>query len=173
MKTRNVTIFNGAVFEVPKNICRIDIVGPKRTHGWQVRYGKPWKMFSDRSLNGSGAVEALKLATEELRHRIETLPAPSGIRRVTSYNKTSDLPPGISGPFKRKQHGRNCSYFYLQLSLPVFGEGAVVKQIYLGNDNTYTEERLREGIKEGVELRRKYIITFEEKATQNRRESMA
>jgi len=62
MGARTVTIFNVAVYQVPSHICRIDIFGKNTTHGWQVRYVKPWKMFSDGTINGSGAAESLNKA---------------------------------------------------------------------------------------------------------------
>ena len=64
MESRKIKIFNGMEFDVPRHVVRIDIMGPKTTHGWQVRYGKPWKFFSDHSVNGTGAKQALANAIE-------------------------------------------------------------------------------------------------------------
>ena len=169
MGHRQITIFNGVLFDVPKHIVRIDILGSKTTHGWQVRYGKPWKMFSDHTSNGSGAAEALTKAREELLHRIKTLPAPSGVRKVTTKRKTSDLPPGISGPFKRRRKGKTSADIYLQVSLPVLGQGSLVKQVYIGNESTYSEERLKNSVEKAQALRRQFIGVFEQALTEKKR----
>ena len=101
MKTRTVTLFSGETFEVPQGIQRID---HRATHGWQLRYGGT-KLFSDHSSDGSGARAALEKATKELLRRINTLPAPSLLQRGPSANKSSQLPPGITGPVVRTRRG--------------------------------------------------------------------
>ncbi|GAB6141569.1 hypothetical protein JCM14076_22980 [Methylosoma difficile] len=172
MERRRVKIFNGMEFDVPRHIVRIDIIGPKTTHGWQVRYGKPWKFFSDRSSNGTGAQQALNNAITELNHRIDTLPAPTGIRQQISTNKSSNLPSGISGPFQRLRKGRNTPSHYLQVTLPIHGGKSKNTQVYIGSDNTLTEERIQQAVLKSVELRKEYIAKFQESATELKREKM-
>ena len=118
MKYRDVVIFSGHKFKVPQNIQRIDHLA---THGWQLRYGGT-KLFSDHTSDGSGARAALEKATKELLRRINTLPAPSLLQRGPSANKSSQLPPGITGPVVRTRRGgrtRDCS---LMVLIPRFGD---------------------------------------------------
>ncbi len=85
MKYREVVIFSGHRFQVPEHIQRLDT---RNTRAWQLRYGK-WKTFSDHTADGSGAAAALAAAIEELRRRIERLPAPTGLRQENSSSKTT------------------------------------------------------------------------------------
>lgn len=169
MEYRQIKIFNGMEFEVPNYIVRIDIIGPKTTHGWQVRYGKPWKFFSDRSANGTGAKQALENAKGELEQRIATLPAPSRIRQQISNKKLSTLPPGISGPFQRLRKGRNTVCYYFQVTLPIHGGKSKNTQVYIGSENTLTKERIELAIIKCEELRKKYVTIFQEAITQSKR----
>lgn len=169
MDYRTISIFNGMQFDVPKHIVRIDIVGPKNTHGWQVRYGKPWKFFSDNSLNGTGAEIALTNATNELIERIATLPAPSYIRQQIANTKSSGLPSGISGPFKRQRKGRNVADYSFQVSLPVHRGRSKTAQIYIATESTITEERVQLAISKSVDLRKKFITKFQNSVTETKR----
>lgn len=172
MEFRKIKIFNGMAFDVPKHIVRIDILGAKTTHGWQVRYGKPWKFFSDHTANGTGAELALSKAVNELNHRIATLPAPTGIRQKISTRKSSTLPSGISGPFQRLRKGRSTASHYLQVTLPVHGGKSKNTQVYIASDNNFTEERLQLAISKSVALRNLYIEKYQTSATKLKREIM-
>jgi len=172
MEYRRIKIFNGMEFDVPRHIVRIDIVGAKTTRGWQVRYGKPWKFFSDHSANGTGAQQALLNSVEELNKRIATLPAPTGIRHKISANKSSSLPTGISGPFQRLRKGRNTPSHYLQVTLPIHGGKSKNTQVYIGSENTLTEERIQLAISKSVALRQEYIAKYQDSATRSKREKM-
>ena len=101
MLFREVEIFNGDRYRVPQCIQRID---HRATHGWQLRYGGT-RLFSDHSSDGSGAEAALAKATRELVRRIATMDAPTTLQRAPSANKSSGLPPGISGPIVRGRVG--------------------------------------------------------------------
>jgi hypothetical protein len=165
VKTRNVTIFSGHVFEVPQSIQRID---HRATHGWQLRYGGT-KLFSDHTNDGSGAGESLRLATRELLKRIAELPAPSLLQRGPSVNKRSGLPVGISGPIVRQRRGselRDCS---LAVLIPRFGTTPQRKSVYIGTENTYTQKRFKEALKEAVLLRQQAEEAYEAAATKARR----
>lgn len=150
MKTRTVTLFSGETFEVPQGIQRID---HRATHGWQLRYGGT-KLFSDHTSDGSGARAALEKATKELLRRINTLPAPSLLQRGPSANKSSQLPPGITGPVVRTRRGggtRDCS---LMVLIPRFGEKPQRRTIYIGTENTYSLERYQAALDRAIEMRR-------------------
>jgi hypothetical protein len=166
MKTRTVTIFSGHVFEVPQSIQRID---HRATHGWQLRYGGT-KLYSDGPpADGTGAAESLRLATKELLKRIAELPAPSLLQRGPSEGKKSQLPVGISGPIVRQRRGsvlRDCS---LAVLIPRFGDKPQRKSIYIGTENTYTEERYHLAVAKCIKLRDDAEKTYRREATTAKR----
>lgn len=165
MKTRTVTLFSGETFEVPQGIQRID---HRATHGWQLRYGGT-KLFSDHSSDGSGARAALEKATKELLRRINTLPAPSLLQRGPSANKSSQLPPGITGPVVRTRRGgrtRDCS---LMVLIPRFGEKPQRRTIYIGTENTYTLERYEAALERAIEMRREAEEAYVKASTRAKR----
>ena len=165
MKFRDVTIFSGHRFQVPQCIQRID---HRATHGWQLRYGGT-KLFSDHSADGSGAAQSLALATKELLRRIATLPAPTTLQQAPSANKSSDLPPGISGPIVRQRSGarvRDCSFAVL---LPRFGAAPLRRSVYIGTENTYTPARYREALEKAVAMRHAAEQAYQRAATKARR----
>lgn len=168
MKTRSVKIFTGANFRVPENIQRID---SNHTHGWQMRYGKSM-MFSDHSNDGSGARAALRLAIAELRKRILRLPAPSGLRRDISSNKSSDLPVGVSGPIVRTRAGRNTRDCSFGVTLPRFGLRPTTRNVYIATENTYTPEKYKRALAKAIELRRSAERAYQTAATRAKREAV-
>lgn len=165
MKVREVLIFSGETFQVPQCIQRID---HRATHGWQLRYGGT-KLFSDHSNDGTGAAAALELATRELLKRIATLPAPTRLQRGPSQNKSSDLPVGISGPVVRLRPGgtvRDCS---LAVLIPQFGGAPRRRTIYIGTENTYTEERFTAALERAIEMRDAAVEAYHLAETRARR----
>jgi hypothetical protein len=165
MKFRDVTIFSGHRFQVPQCIQRID---HRATHGWQLRYGGT-KLYSDHSSDGSGAAQSLALATKELLRRIATLPAPTTLQHGPSANKSSDLPPGISGPIVRQRSGarvRDCS---LAVLLPRYGAAPLRRSVYIGTENTYTQARYREALAKAVAMRQAAEEAYRRAATRARR----
>ena len=159
---------------MPEYIQRIDT---KNTHGWQLRYGRvadePTKMFSDFTNDGSGAAKALELATAELNSRIEQIPAPTGLRVSPNSNKTSELPPGISGPTLRRANkpGRTPYYAY-QVSVPRFDKSGTTKSFYIGTINTADEKRKEAALLKAVEFRDAAAISYETEKTNARRKSV-
>ena len=165
MKFRRVTIFSGQRFDVPQCIQRID---HRATHGWQLRYGGT-KLYSDHSSDGSGAAAALTLATKELLRRMSTLPAPTTLQHAPSANKKSGLPPGISGPILRQRRGgrvRDCSFAVL---LPRFGEPPARRSIYIGTENTYSEDKYHAALDKALTLRQQAEERYRLAATRARR----
>lgn len=165
MKVRSITIFSGEAFDVPQGIQRID---HRATHGWQLRYGGT-KLFSDHSNDGSGAAAALDKAVKELHKRIAALPAPSLLQRGPSRNKSSQLPPGITGPVVRVRRGgqtRDCS---LMVLIPRFGEKPRRRTIYIGTENTYTLARYHAALERAMEMRRAAEEAYEEATTKAKR----
>jgi hypothetical protein len=165
MKVREVTIFSGHRFDVPQCIQRID---HRATHGWQLRYGGT-KLYSDHSNDGSGAEASLLLATKELLRRIAKLPAPTTLQRGPSANKSSKLPPGISGPILRARASgqvKDCSYAVL---LPRYGKKPVRRSIYIGTEQTTTRARNKEALAEAVAMRLAAEEKYRLEATKARR----
>jgi len=165
MKVRDVVIFSGERFEVPQGIQRID---HRATHGWQLRYGGT-KLFSDGSPDGSGASSALAQATRELLARIARLPAPSRLQRQPNENKSSDLPVGISGPVVRQRQGGRVRDSSLSVSLPRFGDSPRRCSVYIGTENTYTEEKYRMALAKAILLRDRAEAAYQRAATKAKR----
>ncbi|MCI4431698.1 MAG: hypothetical protein JHC40_21320 [Burkholderiales bacterium] len=166
MKYRKVEIFNGKTFRVPEHIQRID---HESTHGWQLRYGKRSKMFSDFTPDGKGAKAALALAEAELLIRIDKLPAPSRLRRDVAVNKGSDLPVGVSGPIARQREGRNFAEYSFGVTIPRFGTKPTNRNVYIGTESTYSEERVEIALAKAIELRNKAIRAYQTAATRDKR----
>ena len=165
MKVREILIFSGQTFRVPQGIQRID---HRSTHGWQLRYGGT-RLYSDHTTDGSGAAAALENATQELLRRIATLPAPSRLQQAPSQNKSSGLPPGISGPVVRLRAGgrvRDCS---LTVLIPRFGDKPLRRTVYIGTENTYTEARYEAALQRAIAMRAKAEAAYAEAATRLKR----
>ncbi len=165
MKVREIVIFSGETFRVPQGIQRID---HRSTHGWQLRYGGT-RLYSDHTADGSGALAALAKATAELMRRIATLPAPSRLQQAPSHNKSSQLPPGISGPVVRLRSSgrtRDCS---LTVLIPRFGSKPLRRTVYIGTENTYTQERYEAALLRAVEMRTAAAKAYADAATKAKR----
>jgi len=166
MKTRQVTIYNGEQFHVPQGIQRIDT---HNTHGWQVRY-QGTRFFSD----GPGsAAQSLEAATRELLQRIATMPAPTMLQKQPSTHKSSDLPPGISGPIlvpARAGSRRRTASAVLSVLLPRYGQPPRVKSIYIGTERTYSDERFERALEKAIQLRAEVAERYEAQATRDRRQ---
>lgn len=166
MKTRPVTIYNGEQFQVPQGIQRIDT---HNTHGWQVRY-QGTRFFSDRP---GTATQSLEAATRELLQRIATMPAPSLLQKHPSAHKSSDLPPGISGPIlvpARPGSRKRTASAVLSVLLPRYGQSPRVKSIYIGTERTYTDERFERALEKAMQMRAEVEERYEAQATRDRRQ---
>lgn len=149
---RNVTLPWGQVFSVPEHINRLD---SRKTHGWQIRYGKSTKesSFPDGTADGSGAAESLSKAVAAYLERVRKIEAPTGLRQVNSTFKTSDLPTGVSGPAERIRKGKKIREYYFQVSFPRFGDKSANRSIYIGTENTISQERIDAAQKKAVQIR--------------------
>lgn len=162
MKTRHVTLASGESFEVPQGIQRLDA---KSTHGWQVRY-QGSKYFPDGS---QGPRQALEAATRELLRRIATLPAPVQLRRAPSPSKSSDLPPGISGPILVRRRASAAPAAVFSVLVPRFGKTNLVRSVYIATRNTYSAERYHAALARALEIRSEGQTRYEDDATKARR----
>jgi hypothetical protein len=170
MKYREMVIYNGQTFMVPENIVRCD---DQRTHGWQVRYGDTKEAFFPDGMNKpNGSENALKKAIKELEKRIKILPAPTGIRTATHTNKVSPLPVGVSGPAMRLRKGRNAIEYGYQVSVPRYGKGSTTVKVYVGTENTATEERHAAAIEKAIAIRKEAVEKFQIEATEAKREKI-
>ena len=165
MEFRRREIFTGKSFDVPTHIVRLD---GKKTHGWQLRYGK-WILFSDHSTDGTGADAALIAATAELARRITKLPAPNGIRSAVKVGKANDMPVGISGPVTRKREGYSAVQFYLQVNFPIPGGKPVNRSVYIATENTLTPEKYQAAFAKAVAIRETGVRKFKLAATKAKR----
>ena len=165
MNYRDVEIFSGHRFQVPEHIQRLD---SKNNRGWQLRYGK-WTSFSDGTADGSGADAALALAIEELYKRIHRLPAPTGLRQEANSTKNNDLPVGISGPIRSVRKGRKVAEYNFGITIPRFGDKPTTGHVYIGTDNTITDERYEEALAKAIDMRVKAEKAFQSAATKAKR----
>lgn len=166
MQFREVTLPSGQRFQVPQGIQRID---SKSTHGWQVRC-QGTKLFSDGK--PADPRQALASAMRELLERVSTLPVNSPLKHGPSAGKSSDLPAGISGPILRVRQGR-VPTAELSVSLPCFGRRVGIKSVYIGSQNTYTEDKYREALAKCIELRASAVERYLQDAEKARRATMA
>jgi hypothetical protein len=162
MKTRQVTLQTGQVLTVPQGIQRLD---SSSTRGWQVRY-QGTKYFADGT---SGPQKSLQAATRELMNRIATLPAPVGLRRKPSPNKTTALPAGISGPIVINNTNLEASSAVLSVLVPRFGQTNQVKRVHIGTPQTYTKARYRAALAKAIEIRNEGLALYEAAATKAKR----
>lgn len=166
MKFREVAIYTDAVFEVPQGIQRIDHLS---THGWQLRYGGT-KFYADTSADDAGAQASLATATTELVKRIAKLPAPTSLQAAPSANKTSKLPSGIFGPVVHRRKGAKVRTSSLSVLVPRFGQPPKRRTIYIGSENTYTEQRYRLALAKALEIRSEAEEAYRIAATRAKRE---
>jgi len=165
MDVREIVLENGEKFAVPRCIQRIDGTS---THGWQVRY-QGTKMFSDHTQDGSGPRQALEMAVRELLKRIATLPAPVTLQHSPSANKTSDLPPGISGPIIRPGRRSKTRTAAFSVLLPQFGKIPRCATVYIGSESTYTAQRYDDALSKALALRSRAEVKYRAAATRARR----
>lgn len=162
MPVRTAILPSGARIRVPEHIQRIDT---RSTHGWQLRYGKPTQFFSDSKAEGGSPRASLKLAIAELRERLTSLEAPTGLQRKASSSKQNDLPAGISGPILRQRSGRSSPECHFSVNLPRFGDKPLRRSVYIANQNTYSKERYEEALAAAIELRKGAEVAYQTAAT--------
>lgn len=169
MKLRDIAIFTGEKFAVPRHIQRID---SKSTHGWQLRYHGT-KMFSDHSPDGSGASQALVKAALELVNRIAKLPVPASLRTRASKSKTTNLPRGISGPIVRTRAGSSARSAHLSVLLPQFGRPPSSCTLHIASESTYSLDRYKSAVAKAIALRQAAEVTYERAAARAKRRDAA
>jgi hypothetical protein len=169
MKLRDIAIFTGQKFAVPRHIQRID---SKSTHGWQLRYHGT-KMFSDHSADGSGASQALVKAATELVNRIAKLPVTPSLRTQPSASKTTNLPRGISGPIVRNRGGSSARSAHFSVLLPRFGAPPSSRTIHIASESNYSVERYKAALAKAVAMRQAAEVSYERAAASAKRKAAA
>jgi hypothetical protein len=162
MKIKKVKLPTGKTMSVPQGIQRLDSVS---TCGWQVRY-QGTKYFPDGQ---AGPKKSLDAATQDLLHRIATLPAPVPLRRSANLSKASGLPVGVSGPIVVSKVGYETLSAVLSVAVPVFGQTNQTKKVYIGTPSTYTKTRYRQALAKAVEIREQGMADYQEAATRAKR----
>ena len=173
MNYRECKIFTGATFLVPDNIARIDSLPPvtnNAIHGWQLRYGDRI-FFNDLTEDGSGAERSLNEAIQKLIQLIHSVEAPAGLRRRQCSFKKSELPTGISGPIGSTRKGRKVKEYNFGVTIPRYGQKPTTKSVYIGTENTITDERFNIALAKAVQIRNKAELAYQEAKTQARRAS--
>lgn len=165
---RTVVLPDGSSVQIPAYIQRID---DSRTHGWQLRYGK-WTFFSD----GDGGTDVIRkgliTAIRELRQRIDSLDAPTGLRRHRNQNKISSLPAGISGPIERKRAGRLVGEVSYGVTVPRFGQKPTNRMVYIGTTNTINPARMAEALARAVKIREDAVAEYQIQANEAKRQML-
>lgn len=169
---RRLCIVGWQEFLVPKYIVRIDIEEPKQTHGWQVRFNKPFVFFSDaaypppRSKVGTPA-SSLKAAIQHLA----TVWRPKAPHiQAERHNKA--IPTGMAGVrvIWQSRAGRKVK----SCSVEARGrDGALLGRYYAGTENTITAASLQQALNEARADRRRYNKELLERHQQDVRTTIA
>lgn len=154
--TRSVLLPGGARCRVPRHVQRIDA---RSTHGWQLRYGKPTRFFSD-SLHG-GPRHALAAAVKLLRQRLREAPAPTGLQRGPGAAKRNLLPAGISGPILRRRADRRVAEAHFSVVLPRWGLKPLRRSVYIANERTWSADKYHDALDRAILLRAEAEASFQ------------
>lgn len=158
---RTVKIENHGTFRVPRYIVRIDIEAPgSGTHGWQVRYQKPWKLISDYTEKRRGPRDSLRAAKEILAAQWDGAPRGPKLKRQCEPRKQNGLPLGIS-PYSKQRANRSMIEVGFQISVPRWGEKSANRRIYAGTLATITEEKMKRALRKAVRIRREAEREYE------------
>lgn len=158
---RSVTVKPWAkVFLVPRHIVRIDIDEPGKvgTHGWQVRYRKQTKLFSDaKGYIRKNLSESLLDATNHLasiyKGRKSQTKTESPVRKENEIKEV-----GIR-LIRRKHSSKNFEETYIEVS--AIEKGKAPKRFYVGTSNTVTPERISEKLIEAKAHRKQIVAEHE------------
>lgn len=130
---------------------------------------KGTKFFSDG--HDGDAAQSLINATQELIARITSSPIDLPLRTQASPRKTSDLPPGISGPIVRPRQDRALTA-ELSVSIPRFDRKSEIKTIYIGTEKTYTADKYLEAVDKAIKLREQAVARYRRDANKARKETV-
>lgn len=158
---RKVKVKDSGTFRVPRYIVRIDIEAPgSGTHGWQVRYRKPWKLISDYTEKRRGPRDSLRVAKELLATQWDGAPRGPKLKRQCERRKQNGLPLGIS-PYSKQRADRSMIEVGFQISVPRWGEKSANRRIYAGTLATITEEKMQRALRKAIRIRREAEREYE------------
>lgn len=144
---------------VPRHIVRIDIDdGGAGTHGWQVRFRKPSRFFSDSYLDSRGRRRlgspkaSLARATEYLRTIYRPKP-----RKPRPEHRDKAHPTGMAGVRVawNRRPGRKFAECIVRADRV---DGKPLATFYVGTENTVTKYRLAQAIKNARARRMLYLL---------------
>lgn len=143
-------------FHVPMYIVRCDSLktNGSATHGWQVRYSGS-KFFSDSVYDArfKNPQSALDAATQYLAARFKG--RNTCIRMIPLKSKKSPIKDVGIRLVSKKPRDRNVSEYYMEVTN--MSNKLSPKRIYVGTDNTISEERIALALSRAREERSKLI----------------
>lgn len=139
-RCRVVFVFGDAL-DVPRHIVRIDT---RSTHGWQVRFRKPSKFFSDGVSRPSQSLNAAK-------HYLRSIYAP--VPKKTSRDQSRRPPPVKAVGITTKRDYRG--HWYVVATSPQ--KSKADKRFYFGNDQTRTPTREAHAFKRACAARKRLL----------------
>lgn len=150
---RNRDIPEYGQIQVPRYVVRIDINGKRQTHGWQVRFNRPWVFFNDD--NYGGILKAFK----EVVMYLSSVYHYRYLKRPSLENKNKAIPIGTRGVrlVKRKKKNRTTEELYAEVC--GLKHGDVPRLLYIGTSNTATAERMEAVVAKARKLRRQLEFT--------------
>lgn len=120
-------------FNVPRHIVRIDKERPGSTHGWQVRYLKPFKLFSDTCKSDTPSPrKALQAAKAYLA---EIYQGPAARVKTTERQDKQSLH-GEVGIYLQERHRTNRRASFREVRLFICRPGQSTTSIYVGTERT-------------------------------------
>lgn len=144
------------IFEVPRYIVRVDIdeFGRAGTHGWQVRYDKPWVFFGDTA-GGKRRSPRVSLAAAR-RHLASCYKGPPTLIRTTPTRRKDNLiqEAGLR-LVERRRRGRTVSEFYIEAVSP--SARIASRRVYVGTERTLSAERIADGLRKARVLRAQMV----------------
>lgn len=155
---RETSVPGYGVIRVPRYIVRIDIDdGGAGTHGWQVRYARPWRLISDTQ---RGKPRSPKTSLRDAKEYLATIFTGVKPRHRTIEDSRKRERTGMPGVriVRRVHRGRNVAEVLIRVDAPQRSGGR--KTIYVGTDNTVTKKRLAEAIRQAKEIRAEFVREF-------------
>jgi hypothetical protein len=139
--------------DVLRYIVRIDMDSKRQTHGWQVRFKRPYVFLSDSKYGGilKTYIEAMSYLASVYHFRY--------LKRPTLENRNKAIPIGIRGVrlVKRKKKNRTHEELYAEVCPIKYGDSP--KMIYIGTENTITAERKEAAVLKARRLRKQLEST--------------
>ena len=146
LKVRPIEVPKHGTFMVPTHVSRVDSGGDNEHqpgwHGWQVRWPKFSKFFSD-SRHG-GCAEALDAAAQYARENYPgkrtQIKEDAGIRLRTMH---------------RNKAGKQYTFLVIEIQRPQWGKAP--KRLYLGVDGQVPLEKIEKRMMEAKAIRERFI----------------